>query len=128
MSSETFISNFHELKQKLRVPLPNDEIVFQCEQCHGNIAFNYEGVIEFDEMMDKELSSYVDHMILATIKAHKTQNAKCAPSNVRIHPVLGAPRNLIFSFYIPSLYIWCQGQYQLLGFRNIHLHPEFHHY
>ena len=98
MSSETFISNFHELKQKLRVPLPNDEIVFQCEQCHGNIAFNYEGVIEFDEMMDKELSSYVDHMILATIKAHKTQNAKCAPSNVRIHPVLGAPRNLIFSF------------------------------
>ena len=73
VSSETFISNFHELKQKLRVPLPNDEIVFQCEQCHGNIAFNYEGVIEFDEMMDKELSSYVDHMILATIKAHKTQ-------------------------------------------------------
>ena len=98
MSSETFISNFHELKQKLRVPLPNDEIVFQCEQCHGNIAFNYEGVIEFDEMMDKELSSYMDHMILATIEAHKTQNAKCAPSNVRIHPVLGAPRNLIFSF------------------------------
>ena len=95
MSSETFISNFHELKQKLRVPLPNDEIVFQCDQCQRNIPMNYEGVIELDEIMDKELSSYLDHMIQSTIKSHKTQTPNCASSNMRIHPVLGAPRNLI---------------------------------
>ena len=98
VSSETFLSNFMELKDKMKEQLPTDRIIFQCEQCRSNMNLNLEGIIQIDTMVDKEIGVMLHEKVAAMNKSHREQSDECVSSILKIHPLIGGPQNIIVSF------------------------------
>ena len=70
VSSETFLSNFKELKSRMRATLPTDIILFQCEKCNINLALNKDGVLQMDGPLEDEMTIRIEEMLkvlMATI-------------------------------------------------------------
>ena len=97
VSSENFYNNFLQLKQKMREPLPTDKVILKCNQCKENVTLNKDGVIRFDTMLTKEISSVMDSNIQTMIQTHKKQSDICVSANVLLHPILENPANILVS-------------------------------
>ena len=70
VSSETFLSNFKELKSRMRATLPTDIILFQCGNCNVNLALNKDGVLQMDETLQEEMTTRVERGLLYLHKWH----------------------------------------------------------
>ena len=98
VSSETFISNFQELKRKMRTPLPTDVILLQCENCQTNLPLNKGGLLTVGEQLQQDIDKVIEEMQKSVVDAHRKKREECARSNVKINPVVGTPQNLCFFF------------------------------
>ena len=98
ISSEGFISNFQELKNKMRNPLPTDVILLQCENCQTNLPLNRGGLLTVGEQLQQDIGKVIEEMQKSLIDAHRNKSEECALSKVKINPVVGTPQNLCFFF------------------------------
>ena len=99
VSSQTFLSNFIELKERMKEQLPTDRIIFRCEQCRSNLTLNLEGIIQIDKIVDKEIGELLNEKVVAMKNSHQEQSGECVSSIPRIHPLLGGPQNIIVAFH-----------------------------
>ena len=76
VSSTTFLSNFKELKSRMRATLPTDIILFQCGNCNNNLALNKNGVLQIDETIVEDMTTTVEEKLKALIGNHIKNNAK----------------------------------------------------
>ena len=88
VSSQTFLSNFIELKERMKEQLPTDRIIFRCEQCRSNLTLNLEGIIQIDKIVDKEIGELLNEKVVAMKNSHQEQSGECVSSIPRIHPLL----------------------------------------
>ena len=98
VSSETFLSNFQELKSKMRNPLPTDVILLQCGNCQTNLPLNKGGMLTVGEPLQQDMTKVIEEMQKSLIEVHVKQSEQCAFSKVNINPVVGTPQNLCFFF------------------------------
>ena len=98
VSSEMFLSNFQELKSKMRHPLPTDVILLQCENCQTNLPLNKGGLLTVGKQLQQDIDKVIEEMQKSLIDFHIKQSEECALSKVKINPVVGTPQNLCFFF------------------------------
>ena len=98
VSSPSFLSNYEDLKRRIREALPTDVLLFQCEDCQENMPLNSCGVIKVDDSLQESVSITLDVMITKLKKDHIQRNENCASAKMHLHPVLRAPNNICLSF------------------------------
>ena len=98
VSSTTFLSNFKELKSRMRATLPTDIILFQCGNCNNNLALNKNGVLQIDETIVEDMTTTVEEKLKALIGNHIKNSEQCESAKMHLHPVLGTPKNICMSF------------------------------
>ena len=98
VSSPSFLSNYEDLKRRMREALPTDVLLFQCEDCQENMPLNSCGVIKVDDPLQESVSITLDVMITKLKKDHIRRNENCASAKMHLHPVLRAPNNICLSF------------------------------
>ena len=113
VSSDTFLSNFKELKSRMRATLPTDTILFQCGNCNNNLALNTDGILQMDETLEEEMTKRVEEKLKVLIGNHIKQSEQCDSSMINIHPVLGTPKNICVSF--PESDTSCVKDFELEG-------------
>ena len=113
VSSETFLSNFKELKSRMRATLPTDIILFQCGNCNINVALNKDGVLQMEETLEEEMTTRVEEKLKVLIGNHVKQSEQCDSSRMHIHPVIGTPKNICVSF--PESDTSCVKDFELEG-------------
>ena len=77
---ETFLSNFQELKSKMRIPLPTDVILLQCENCQTNLPLNKGGLLTVGEQLQQDIDKVIEEMQKSLIDVHIKQSEECARS------------------------------------------------
>ena len=113
VSSETFLSNFKELKSRMRATLPTDIILFQCGNCNINLALNKDGVLQMEETLEEEMTTRVEEKLKVLTGNHIKQSEQCYSSRMHIHPVIGTPKNICVSF--PESDTSCVKDFELEG-------------
>ena len=74
VSSETFLSNFKELKSRMRATLPTDIILFQCGNCNINLALNKDGVLQMEETLEEEMTTRIEEKLKVLTGKHIKQS------------------------------------------------------
>ena len=113
VSSETFLSNFKELKSRMRATLPTDIILFQCGNCNINLALNKDGVLQMEETLEEEMTTRIEEKLKVLTGNHIKQSEQCDSSRMHIHPVIGTPKNICVSF--PESDTSCVKDFELEG-------------
>ena len=99
-SSEKFLSTFFKLTEQVIDPLKIVGIHLQCNSCKIPIIINE--IFKIDETLDKGIHIIIDERVWNSIWDHYKQNQQCASSSVYIDPLIGTPKQFIFSFPSPG--------------------------
>ena len=82
----------------MRIPLPTDVILLQCENCQTNLPLNKGGLLTVGEQLQQDIDKVIEEMQKSLIDVHIKQSEECARSMVKINPVVGTPQNLCLFF------------------------------
>ena len=99
-SSEKFLSTFLKLTKQVNDPHKIVGICMQCNSCKSPIRINE--VFKLDKTLDKGIDLIIDERVRNSILDHYKQNQQCASSSVYIDPLIGTPKQIIFSCPVPG--------------------------
>ena len=98
VSSESFLSNFKELKASMRDSLPTDVLLLQCDNCQTNLPLNSDGIVKVERPLEEDIGNVIDAMLKGMVDSHIQKYEQCNHENMNTHPVLGTPTNICVSF------------------------------
>ena len=93
VSSDQFLKNLLQLKQKIRKTLPSDVLLYHCNSCNMDIPLNGDGVLKLTKPMDKTMGEVIDENVNALMENHGKEKDLCF-NNIQLHSG-GTPTNLI---------------------------------
>ena len=70
VSSESFLSNFKELKASMRDSLPTDVLLLQCDNCQTNLPLNSDGIIKVEKPLEEDIGNVIDGMLKRMVDSH----------------------------------------------------------
>ena len=68
-----------------------------------NIELRINDIFQLDKALDKGIHIIIDEIVRNSIWDHYKQNQQCASSSVYIDPLIGTPKQFIFSFPSPGI-------------------------
>ena len=113
VSSESFLSNFKELKASMRDSLPTDVLLLKCDNCQTNLPLNSDGIIKVEKPLEEDIGNVIDGMLKRMVDSHIQEYEQCNYENMHTHPVLGTSTNICVSF--PASYTQFVRDFQLKG-------------
>ena len=76
--SKQFLGNLKVLKNKLRYPLPPDDVFLKCEVCSLKLFLTSSGILEIESILDKHIGTAIDEMLQNLAKSHPKEGIKCS--------------------------------------------------
>ena len=94
LPSHKFVKNFQTLKSRVDIPLPSDDVMYQCSVCDIHFPISSNGIVFFQSKIKSDLNHELNTLIKELIEKQKEEKG-CIHEDIKID---NQPANLFVSF------------------------------